>query len=233
MRMIDDAKAGKIQYILVKSISRFSRNTVDALKYVRELKQYGVSVFFDEEKLDTWSSVLAILKNEIYVGDRFLQKTAPQNYLTKKPDPSVPYDSKYVYADHEGVVSAAVWDAVQERLIRTETVRRNGVHQRCTAHFLYGRVFCAECGEPYRRFTAKRVSGYYKTWRCRGRSNGTGCGNRHIVEEELISAINEQMGWNQLDEWVFGEAVKRITIEKHGIKIEAADGQQELDGRSA
>ena len=84
-----------------------------------------------------------------------------------------------------------------------------------------------------RRFTAKRVSGYYKTWRCRGRSNGTGCGNRHIVEEELISAINEQMGWNQLDEWVFGEAVKRITIEKHGIKIEAADGQQELDGRSA
>ena len=56
-RMIEDAKAGKIQCILVKSISRFSRNTLDALAYVRELKRYGVSVFFDEEKLDTGSMV--------------------------------------------------------------------------------------------------------------------------------------------------------------------------------
>ena len=53
LRMIEDAKAGKIQYILAKSISRFSRNTVDALAYVRELKSYGVSVFFEKEKLDT------------------------------------------------------------------------------------------------------------------------------------------------------------------------------------
>ncbi|MBQ9409841.1 MAG: recombinase family protein [Clostridia bacterium] len=53
LRMIEDAKAGKIQYILVKSISRFSRNTVDALQYVRELKRYGVSVFFENEQIDT------------------------------------------------------------------------------------------------------------------------------------------------------------------------------------
>ena len=53
LRMVEDAKTGKIQYVLVKSISRFSRNTVDALRYVRELKNYGVSVFFDKEKLDT------------------------------------------------------------------------------------------------------------------------------------------------------------------------------------
>lgn len=52
-RMIADAKAGKIQYILAKSISRFARNTVDVLTYVRELKDYGVSVFFEKEKLDT------------------------------------------------------------------------------------------------------------------------------------------------------------------------------------
>lgn len=52
-RMIEDAKAGKIQYILAKSISRFARNTVDVLMYVRELKEYGVPVFFEKEKLDT------------------------------------------------------------------------------------------------------------------------------------------------------------------------------------
>lgn len=60
-RMIEDAKAGKINYILVKSISRFSRNTVDALAYVRELKSYGVSVFFEKEKLDTGKVVSEFL----------------------------------------------------------------------------------------------------------------------------------------------------------------------------
>ena len=60
-RMIEDAKAGKIQYILVKSISRFSRNTVDVLAYVRELKTYGVSVYFEKEKLDTGNAVSEFL----------------------------------------------------------------------------------------------------------------------------------------------------------------------------
>ena len=57
LRMIEDAKAGKIQYILAKSISRFARNTVDVLAYVRELKSYGVSVYFEKEKIDTGNAV--------------------------------------------------------------------------------------------------------------------------------------------------------------------------------
>ena len=60
-RMIEDARQGKIQYILAKSISRFSRNTVDALAYVRELKSYGVSVYFEKERLDTGSAVSEFL----------------------------------------------------------------------------------------------------------------------------------------------------------------------------
>ncbi|MBR4538474.1 MAG: recombinase family protein [Clostridia bacterium] len=60
-RMIEDAKAGKIQYILAKSISRFARNTVDTLAYVRELKSCGVSVFFEKEKLDTGNAVSEFL----------------------------------------------------------------------------------------------------------------------------------------------------------------------------
>ena len=41
-QMIEDALAGKIDYILIKSISRFSRNTVDCLQYVRMLREKGV-----------------------------------------------------------------------------------------------------------------------------------------------------------------------------------------------
>lgn len=53
MRMIDDCRAGKINKVLVKSISRFARNTVDALKYIRELKELGISVYFENENIDT------------------------------------------------------------------------------------------------------------------------------------------------------------------------------------
>jgi len=55
LRMIDDCKAGKIDMIITKSISRFSRNTVDCLTYVRMLKALPspVGVYFERENLNT------------------------------------------------------------------------------------------------------------------------------------------------------------------------------------
>ena len=52
-RMISDCKKGEIDRILVKSISRFARNTKECLEAVRELKALGVSVCFEKENIDT------------------------------------------------------------------------------------------------------------------------------------------------------------------------------------
>ena len=52
-RMIADAKAGKIDLILTKSISRFARNTVDALQTIRELSALKVEVYFEKEGIRT------------------------------------------------------------------------------------------------------------------------------------------------------------------------------------
>lgn len=49
--MIADAKAGKIDLIITKSIARFARNTVDSLKTLRELKEYNVDVYFETENI--------------------------------------------------------------------------------------------------------------------------------------------------------------------------------------
>lgn len=54
-RMIKDAMEGNIDIILTKSISRFSRNTLDMLNYVRMLKDKRVEVRFEEERLNTLS----------------------------------------------------------------------------------------------------------------------------------------------------------------------------------
>jgi len=54
-KMMKLARRKKIELILCKSISRFARNTVDCLEYVRELKALGVSVRFEKENIDTSS----------------------------------------------------------------------------------------------------------------------------------------------------------------------------------
>ena len=54
-RMIADCKAGKIDMIITKSVSRFARNTVTMLEIVRELKAIGVDVFFEKENIHSMS----------------------------------------------------------------------------------------------------------------------------------------------------------------------------------
>ena len=53
LSMLSDCKSGKIDYILVKSISRFSRNTVETIETVRKLYDMGVYVLFEKENIDT------------------------------------------------------------------------------------------------------------------------------------------------------------------------------------
>lgn len=53
MRMIDDCMAGKIDLVITKSISRFARNTLDCLKYVRMLKDKNIGIKFEKENIYT------------------------------------------------------------------------------------------------------------------------------------------------------------------------------------
>ncbi len=56
MRMISDCRAGKIDFIITKSISRFARNTADCLKYMRELKMLGIPIFYEKENINSMDS---------------------------------------------------------------------------------------------------------------------------------------------------------------------------------
>lgn len=70
-RMMADCRRGLIDQILVKSISRFARNTKDCLEAVRELKELGVNVRFEREGIDT-ANVSSELITAIYAA--FAQK---------------------------------------------------------------------------------------------------------------------------------------------------------------
>jgi site-specific DNA recombinase len=52
-RMIDECMAGNIDMVITKSISRFARNTLDCLKYIRQLKEKNIAVWFEKENINT------------------------------------------------------------------------------------------------------------------------------------------------------------------------------------
>lgn len=53
LKMIDDCMNGLIDIVLTKSISRFSRNLVDTIQYVRMLKEKGITIIFEKENINT------------------------------------------------------------------------------------------------------------------------------------------------------------------------------------
>ena len=60
-KMIKDVENGKIDRILTKSISRFARNTLDCIAYVRHLKELGTTILFEKENIDTGSTYSEML----------------------------------------------------------------------------------------------------------------------------------------------------------------------------
>ena len=52
-QMIRDCETGKINMIITKSISRFARNTLDCLQYIRKLKELGIAIYFEKEAINT------------------------------------------------------------------------------------------------------------------------------------------------------------------------------------
>ena len=80
-RMMQDAREGKIDLIIVKSISRFARNTVTVLKAARELKEMGVGIFFELQDINTMTEAGELM---ITVLSAFAQAESENySYLSK------------------------------------------------------------------------------------------------------------------------------------------------------
>lgn len=85
-RLIADCKAGKVDMIITKSVSRFARNTVTLLSVVRELKAISVDVFFEEQNIHTLSAdgelMLTILAS--YAQEESLSASENQKWRVRK-----------------------------------------------------------------------------------------------------------------------------------------------------
>ena len=85
-KLITDCRAGKIDMVITKSISRFARNTVTLLQTVREFKALGVDIYFEEQSIHTMSSdgelMLTILAS--YAQEESRSASENQKWRVKK-----------------------------------------------------------------------------------------------------------------------------------------------------
>lgn len=63
LRMIDDCEKGKIDLIITKSVSRYARNIVDCISYIRKLKVLGIGIYFEEQNINSLTE-----DSEVYIG---------------------------------------------------------------------------------------------------------------------------------------------------------------------
>ena len=152
------------------------------------LSEKGAKTLRNEDRF-SHSTIISILRNEVYCGDRNILKTPARNYLTKKVDPTIKRKTYFVKDHHAPLVSRDLWDAAQERMKRDEENKAAGLLPRGDSHPYYGRVICACCGQPYRRSMRKSKKGdLFPVWRCVGRMHGE-CDNRIIRESEIDTPL--------------------------------------------
>ena len=165
-----------------------------------------------------------IVSNETYVGYKHLQKESPRDYITHKPDPNEHAPDYYLKDDHEAIISRELWEKAMARVEYNKAGYKLGMRNAGEHHFLYGKVFCGECGAPFLRRTISPVSGErYKAWNCRERqkgAQGNGCKCRIVREDQLTEEIRQTLGWETMDIDRFTKEVSRVLVSADSVSLE-------------
>ncbi|MHB1454991.1 MAG: recombinase family protein [Saccharofermentanales bacterium] len=172
----------------------------------------------------TPDQIRRIIRNEHYVGDMLLRKNAPKDFLTKRPQ-NIDYTSYYIRDAHEGIIDRNTWEQTKAKLNAIAADKSAGLVFNCTeTHFLYGKVFCGECGAPCtRRTCADRKSAHYTAWNCRQRQKGkkgNGCKNSVVREETLLAEIASALETEQFVKVNFDILVERVVITPDGVQVQ-------------
>ena len=128
MKMIEAARNGEIDLILTKSISRFGRNTVDVISYIRELREIGVEIFFEKENISSLDPkidfMLTILSSIAQEESRSISSNVKWSYDKKFKkgivDPRRIYgydvvDGEFVVIPEEAKVIREIFDLALKR----------------------------------------------------------------------------------------------------------------------
>lgn len=209
--MIEDCKAGKIDMIFTKSISRFARNTLDCLKYIRLLKEINIPVFFEKESINTMDAkgevLITIMASLAQQESESLSKNTKMGIQYRFQQGKVMVNTRNFLGydkdedDHEAIIPKDIFMRVQEEMARRSSERDlNGRRQGFSANHAFSHIVTCECcGEHFRRLHWNNRGKKTIVWRCKTRlEDKTRCPARTVSEDDLqqgfIDAVNEMLG---------------------------------------
>lgn len=162
-RLLDECRAGNIDLIITKSISRFARNTVVLLQTVRDLKSLGVDVYFEEQNIHSMSAdgelMLTILAS--YAQEESLSASENQKWRIKKNfEDGKPWSGQMLgYRYENGVYIVKPEEAETVRSIFADYLSGMGVEAIMKKLNAQGRL--SRNGHAWCRSSVRKVLGNY------------------------------------------------------------------------
>ena len=156
---MEDCRSGKIDVILTKSISRFARNTVTLLQAVRDLKELGIDVFFEEQNIHTMSAdgelMLTILAS--YAQEESRSVSENQKWRIKKNfEAGIPWSATLLgYRLQDGQYRIVPEEAVIVKRIYSEYLHGYGATK--IAKMLTDDHIPTRYGEPWLHNTIMKI----------------------------------------------------------------------------
>ena len=186
---------------VVKRIFREYLEGKSCKKIAQGLERDGILTSRGKAKWND-TSIRKILENEKYMGDALLQKTYTIDFLNKKRgNNNGILPQYYIEDDHEPIIPKEIFLMVQEEMARrARTQLPFGGKKGYSANHAFSQIiFCAGCGEQFRRIHWNNRGKKSIVWRCLTRlKQKDQCHARTVKEETLIEAfleaLNEIMG---------------------------------------
>ncbi|WP_313755970.1 recombinase family protein [Tissierella sp.] len=197
---------------------------------LQQIKEY-----LEEKKIKTatgkeiWTTAVIqkILKNEKYKGDSMLQKTYTEDFITGRKSKNVGQRGRYYVSNsHPAIISAEVFDRVQEELNRRARLiyKEDGTVEPSTrkynGKYLLGNLLmCGNCGASYR----KRTERGKVVWRCATRieKGKELCADSPTLNEEWIKKTLDETvcGNDSYDEEIVRNRIENISIFNEYLEI--------------
>lgn len=142
------------------------------------------------EEKNVWgsSTIMQLLRNQVYIGNMVQGKRKVASFKTKKMRQVDPEDWIIVKNTHTPIIDEDTWDRVHERLgSNHKKIRRTKDN---TVGLFSGILKCADCGTPLAHMRKRLKNGEKSVYRCsRYNNNGSNACSPHYIDEEFISAF--------------------------------------------
>ena len=214
--VIQDDEAEIVRYIFKSTADGIAPHIIK-----QELAARGIKTWrgydFDFGSLST------ILHNEIYIGDRLMQKCFVEDPLKhNKIKNKGQLPKYYISGCHEPIIDKETFNKVQQIM-----------NQRAEAVPIYPftkKIVCGTCGHPFTRKKGNVKGKTYIHWICRSKKEaGITCSSVNFTEDELEKISAQMMGTAEFDSEAFEDTVKLIMVEKNGdLRYQFSDGSTKV-----